>query len=158
YLVVGEPAAPWALAAAAVSTVATLVIGLGRTEVELRRARTRHAARTTSPVTPLTVAMVTLYSALAAIFLLHAQVPYLSSRLDIVLAIGPLLAGMGVVEWRARRYVERAPAQLARAVEPADFARRMVVRLVVETGLCAGAVAALALPLLAAMAWRGPLD
>jgi len=54
--------------------------------------------------------------------------------------------------------VEHAPAKLARAVEPGAFARGMVLRLVVEAGLCMVVVAALALPLIAAMAWRGSLD
>jgi hypothetical protein len=88
------------------------------------------------------------YAALSAAYLLSAQAPYLRDRLDIALTVAPLMAGMGVVEWRARRFVERARAALARTRYPLRFARR--IRLMLAGGVAAstGVVVVLAVPLL----------
>ena len=151
YLIAGTPIAVWAVGGAGLSVAGATTLALRHTVAAVRRAA-RH--RTGSPIrfAPAAVVRVTVYSCLAATFLLHAQMPYLSTRLDIVVGVAPLLGGMGVVEWRARRYVERAPALLARAGGIEQFARGMLVRLVAETLVCMGAVAVLAVPLAAGLA------
>jgi hypothetical protein len=98
------------------------------------------------------------YAALSAGYLLSAQAPYLRDRLDIALTVAPLMAGMGVVEWRARRFVERARAALARTRYPREFARR--IRLMLAGGVAAstGVVAVLAVPLLMGLDRHGLLS
>jgi hypothetical protein len=156
YLIAGKSIVVWAVAAAGLSIAGATALALRHTFAAVRRANRQ---RTGSPIrlAPVTLVLVTVYSGLAAAFLLHAQVPYLSTRLDIVVGVAPLLGGMGVVEWRARRYVGRAPALLARAYGLEQFARGMLVRLVAETLICMGAVAVLAVPLLAGLAALGML-
>jgi hypothetical protein len=151
YLLVGTAVTTGAIAAAGLSIAGATALALRNTVAAARRSPGHRAG---SPVrfAALAVVLVTLYSGLAAAFLLHVQMPYLSTRLDIVVGVAPLLGAMGVVEWRARRYVERAPALLARAHGAEQFARGMLVRLVAETLVCLGAVAVLALPLLAGLA------
>jgi hypothetical protein len=151
YLIAGTVVTVWAVAAAGLSVAAATALALRHTVAAVRRSSGHHA-RSPMRFAPVTVTLVTVYSGIAAAFLLHAQMPYLSTRLDIVVGVAPLLGGMGVVEWRARRYVERAPALLARTYGPEQFARGMLVRLVAETLLCMGAVAVLAGPLLAGLA------
>jgi hypothetical protein len=151
YLAAGTALAVWAVAGAGLSVAGATALALRHTVAAVRRAQ-RHRAEKPVRIAPAAVVRVTVYSCLAAIFLLHAQMPYMSTRLDIVVGVAPLLGGMGVVEWRARRYVERAPVLLARAYGADQFARGMLVRLVAETLVCMGAVAVLAAPLLAGLA------
>jgi hypothetical protein len=157
YFIVGAGLIRWAIAAAALSIVAAFALALWHTVSAVRRAEGRGSAAAAIRLPWATVVLVTAYSAMAAAFLLHAQAPYLLTHLDIVLAVGPLLAGMGVVEWRARRYVERAPALLNQVVEPWQFDRGMRLRLVAETLGCMAAVATFALPLLVGLAALGRL-
>jgi hypothetical protein len=156
YLAFGAAVGPWAVAAAGLSVAVASALALRHTVLAARRA-SAHRVATPVRISPVGVALVTAYSGLAAAFLLHAQMPYLSTRLDIVVGVAPLLGGMGVVEWRARRFIERAPALLARSRGPERFARGMRVRLVAETLACMGAVTVLALPLLAGLAVLGML-
>ena len=157
FFLVGAEAAPWALAAAGASVAAALALALGRTVATTRRAASHRAVNRTV-ATPGTVVLVTVYSGLGAIFLLHAQAPYLSTRLDIVLVIGPLLAAMGLVEWRVRRYLERAQDLLASVAGMPEFARVMRRRLAMGALTCATAVAVLAMPVLAGLAVVGLLS
>jgi hypothetical protein len=151
YLIGGPAAVPWAVTAAGLSVAGVCALALRHTVLAARRASS-HRSVSRLRVAPVAVALVTAYSGLAAAFLLHAQMPYLSTRLDIVVGVAPLLGAMGVVEWRARRYVERAPALLARSHGPESFARGMRLRLVAETLGCMAAAAVLAVPLLAGLA------
>ena len=57
---------------------------------------------------------VTGYGLCSAALLLHAEAPYLLGRLDIAVAVAPLIAAMGFVEWRAGRFRDRA-VRLTRA-------------------------------------------
>jgi hypothetical protein len=93
------------------------------------------------------------YSALSAAYFLHAQAPYMLGSADIPLAAVPLFVGMGVVEWRARRFAEQGRALLARVRFPREFVARVWLLLAREASVCMGAVALLAaawLPVLAA--------
>ncbi|MEH0843445.1 hypothetical protein V6U81_13760 [Micromonospora sp. CPCC 205711] len=101
---------------------------------------------------------VLLYAALSAAYLLHADARYLSGPFDLAVAAAPLILGMGLVEWRARRFHERARALLRQAHSPRRFATRVWTRLAIELGLVTTAVAVLALPLLAALRQSGRLS
>jgi hypothetical protein len=64
---------------------------------------------------------VLLYAALSAAFLLHVDARYLSDRLGLAVAAAPLIVGMGVVEWRTRRFHEQADGLLHRSTDPRQF-------------------------------------
>jgi hypothetical protein len=104
------------------------------------------------------LAWATAYAALSAAYLLRAQAPYLTDRLDVALTAAPLMAGMGVVEWRARRYGELARHALARVRHPREFAARVAGLLAGGVGISAGVVAALAVPLLVGLDRAGALS
>jgi hypothetical protein len=148
YVVAGDEYLVWSLVAATGSIAVALLLGLRQTVIAARRPWPgRRRLRETLRIELRTMVLVGCYSALAATFLLHAQAPYLLNRLDIALAVAPLLAGMGVVEWRARRFVERASGLLVRARTPRRFVAHMLGGLLVETAICMTAVAVLAVPL-----------
>lgn len=95
--------------------------------------------------------LIVLYMALSAVFLLHAQTRYMADRFDILVAFLPLFVGMGVVEWRARRFSEQARAQLSLVRYPREFVGRVWLLLARNVALCSGVVAVLAVVLLAAL-------
>ncbi|GAA1894905.1 hypothetical protein [Asanoa iriomotensis] len=66
-----------------------------------------------------------LYNVLAAAFLLHAQIPYLLSQVNVVVVGLALIVTMGVVEWRARRFTEESRRLLTRVRYPREFHRRV---------------------------------
>lgn len=101
------------------------------------------------------LAWATAYAALSAAYLLHAQAPYLRGGLEIALTAVPLMAGMGVVEWRARRFTEQARAALGQARYPREFAALIRRLLAAGVGVSVGVVAALAVPLLAGLGQAG---
>jgi hypothetical protein len=76
------------------------------------------------------------YNALAAAFLLHAQVPYLLNRFDVVIAGLPLFVTMGMVEWRARRFTDESRRLLSRVRYPQDFGRRVWLMLTANVVAC----------------------
>ncbi|SNT41596.1 hypothetical protein SAMN05421812_105438 [Asanoa hainanensis] len=82
------------------------------------------------------LAWVLLYSALAAVFLLHAQVPYLLSNVDVVLVVLALIVTMGVVEWRSRRFMEEARRLLTRVRYPREFQSRVWLLLAGNLAAC----------------------
>lgn len=95
--------------------------------------------------------LVVLHAALSAAFLLHAQARYMVGRFDILVAFLPLFVGMGVVEWRARRFGEQARAQLSLVGYPREFVGGVWLLLARNVVLCSGVVAVLALVLLAVL-------
>lgn len=103
------------------------------------------------------LAWATAYAAISATYLLHAQARYLVGRVDIAVAAVPLLAGMGVVEWRARRFTEQARTRLARVRYPGEFAGQVWQLLAGGVAVTTGVVAVLAVPLLAALGRTGRL-
>jgi hypothetical protein len=94
---------------------------------------------------------VVLYAAFSAAFLLHAQARYMVDRFDILVAFLPLFVGMGVVEWRARRFGEQARARLSLVRSPREFVGEVWLLLARNVALCCGAVAVLAVVLLAVL-------
>ncbi|MBT8227734.1 MAG: hypothetical protein HKP61_15370, partial [Dactylosporangium sp.] len=158
YLFLGSQLRTLAIALAGTATVAALALGLRQT-LPGGRQQQRPMPRQVLVSELRTLPLVVLYAAGSAAFLLHAQVPYLLDRIDIAVTVLPLIVGMGFVEWRARRFGERARFWLRRVRLPSQFVRRVWWALAVETLACAAVVAALAGPLLLALArWRGPLD
>jgi hypothetical protein len=94
---------------------------------------------------------VTLYGACSAVLLLHAEAPYLLSRLDIAVSVAPLIAAMGFVEWRAEGYRAQAVRLTRRSHHPAEFQRRIRLLIGRETLLCLGVPALLGLVLIAGL-------
>ena len=146
YALAGQPSLRLALTAGAVSVSVTLVLAV---LCVVRSLRSASAAKQTHPLRTLlggrvTVFMlVVVYTALSAVYLLHSQVPYLLDRFDILVTAVPLMLGMGVVEWRARRFTELARELLRRVHYPREFIRRIWLLLVANVVACTG-VAALA--------------
>jgi hypothetical protein len=95
--------------------------------------------------------LVLLYTALSATFLLSAYGRYMLGSLDIPIASVPLIVGMGVVEWRARRFGEQARALLSRVRYPREFVGRVWRLLARDIGICLGVVALVAVALLAVL-------
>lgn len=71
------------------------------------------------------LALVVLYTALTAAFLLQAQVRYLDGPVDVAVGLLPLIVGMGVVELRAQGFRDRATTLMRSVRFPQDFARGM---------------------------------
>jgi hypothetical protein len=113
--------------------------------------------RTLLRARPRTFALVTLSGGLSAALLLYAQAPYLLHDLDIVLAMVPLMAAMGLVEWRALRFRQQARVLLTRVRRPRQFAARVWLLLLANTALCTAVVAVLAVGLLVALSRVGDL-
>jgi hypothetical protein len=131
YLVAGPPLLPLAIA----TGVASIGCAFG---LALRETADRSAVswRLVASVRPhrRTLIMVLAYTALSAAFFLYPQVPHLINNFNVVITVLPLIAAMGVVEWRAHRFSEQARALLARVTHPRQFAAR--IWLVVLNGLC----------------------
>ena len=130
----------WRWSRSAAVSVAALAFALVRRCAGPARAdgvRDRRPARAAAAAGGAAARWVAAYSALAAAFLLHAQAPYLLSRLDVVLAVAPLIAGMGVVEWRAAP-LRRAGAAAADpgAATRGEFARAGLAALLGRDSSC----------------------
>ena len=136
--VTGAVALGWALAAVTAGVMAALAVGLvrswrageGRTVSAIGGPRGLLRGR----LRPL--AWVLAYNLLAAAFLLHAQVPYLLNHIDVVLAGLALIVSMGIVEWRARRFIEEARRLLTRVRYPKEFHRRIWRLLMANIAVC----------------------
>jgi hypothetical protein len=101
--------------------------------------------------------VVLLYAALSAGYLLHAQARYVQTRVDIAVAIVPLMLGMGVVEWRAQRFVDQARLLLRRVRYPREFVPRIRLLLVGGFLTCVTAIGVLAAGLLVLLRDTGVL-
>jgi hypothetical protein len=152
YVWAGDGILRWSIVVSLASVGLALAMGLRETvepgRGKYRKRRAREALRSDLRV----IGPVLLYTALTAAFLLHAEARYMFGRLDMVLAVAPLLAGMGVVEWRAQRFREHAKVLLTRVRRPRRFVVRIWLWLLVEAFVCMGAVAALAAVMLLALA------
>jgi hypothetical protein len=76
------------------------------------------------------------YALCSAVLLLHAEAPYLQGRLDVAIAVAPLILAMGFVEWRADRFRERAIDLTRRALLPRAFVRGVWMLLFREMAAC----------------------
>jgi hypothetical protein len=147
YLATGRPAPGVVVAATAVSLLAALVLALRRTTEPSHPMLTgdpadppRHPWRAELPG----LLPVLGYAALSAAFLLTADARFLHDRLDLALAATPLIAGMGLVEWRARRFQEQARTLLRRVRYPREFVAGVWLRLLAGLAASVGLLAALA--------------
>jgi hypothetical protein len=95
--------------------------------------------------------MVVAYSTLSAVYLLSAQGRHLEDGFDVPIAAVPLIVGMGVVEWRAKRFVEQARVLLKCVRYPRQFVTRIWLLLAGNVAACLGVVALFAVVLLTAL-------
>ncbi|GID30804.1 hypothetical protein [Paractinoplanes brasiliensis] len=102
------------------------------------------------------LAGVTAYGILSALLLLHAALPYLSGRLDIAVAVAPLILSMGFVEWRAERFRALAVGLTRTSRRPADFEEHLTRAIGLEILLCAAVPAGLGVVLLAGLRATDP--
>jgi hypothetical protein len=102
------------------------------------------------------LAGVAAYALCSAVLLLHAEAPYLQGRLDIAVAVAPLILAMGFVEWRADRFRERAIDLTRQALSPREFVRRVWLLLGREMVACLLLPTALAALMLAGL-WQAGL-
>jgi hypothetical protein len=93
----------------------------------------------------------TWYGLCSAVFLLHAEAPYLMGRLDIAVTVAPLIAAMGFVEWRAERFRPQAVALTRRSARPSDFQRHVWLLISRETLACLAVTGGLGVLLLAGL-------
>jgi hypothetical protein len=97
---------------------------------------------------PRTIAPPVGYAAVGAVLLLFTDVHFFAQGAALALAAAPLVLGMGAVEWRAERFVERAAGLLGRIGDVAPFrarlwgslARELVLVLAILLVLAAGLV------------------
>jgi hypothetical protein len=153
YLSLGTALRPAALATAAAGVAGAYAVALW-----LTRGRGDRAEPPARPLLRLEVpglAGVTCYGFCSAALLLHAGAPYLLSRLDIAIAVAPLIAAMGYVEWRAEWFRGRAVDLTRTSHRPHEFGRRVWLLLVRETLGCLAVLAALGVALLAALEATG---
>jgi hypothetical protein len=149
YLAGGALLLPVAIAAGLGSVAVAFGIALSRTRGRRERPepRLRDGLRGELRQLPLVVA----YAALSAAYLLHAQARHLQNGFDVPIAGVPLIIGMGVVEWRAKRFVEQARVLLTRVRYPREFVTRIWMLLAGNVAACLGVVALLGAALLAAL-------
>jgi hypothetical protein len=160
YVVMGRPMLLWALVAVAICVLVALGFGVhqawhtGADQPRPANGGFRARMRGRGGVFVLLLG----YTALSAAFLLHAQAPYLLTHLDVVLACAPLIIAMGVVEWRARHFVERSRRLLGQVRYPREFVRRVWLLLAANLAVCWLAVAVGAAAVLGALRYAGWLS
>jgi hypothetical protein len=144
YVVDGDRWRWWSIGISFAAIATAFAAGLQQTVApsrgRYRRRRAQEALRSDLKA----IGPVLVYTALTAGFLLHAEARYMFGRLDMVLAVMPLLAGMGIVEWRAHRFQEHAKVLLTRVRRPGRFIARIWLWLAAEALVCMAAVGALA--------------
>ena len=153
YLLAGAALRPAALTTAvagvAASYAAALWLTRGRGDAGEPSGRPLLRSRTRGLVG------VTCYGLCSAAFLLHAEAPYLLTRLDVAVAVAPLIAAMGFVEWRAERFRAEAVRLTRHSHDPRDFQRRVWQLIGRETLACLAVPGVLGLALLAALGGAG---
>lgn len=151
YLVLGSTLRPLAVTAGLASVAC--VLGLALRETSGGDPSSRLIAAIRSPGRG--VLLVFAYTALSAAFFLYPQLPHLANRFDVILAVLPVVAGMGVVEWRAHRFSHDARALLSRVTHPRQFAARIWIVVIKGLCSCVAIVGVLAVGLLGLLAAAG---
>ena len=135
-------------------------VGLGSVAVAFGIALSKTRGRRERPEPPLAdglrgelgqLPLVVAYAALSAAYLLSAQGRHLQDGFDVPIAGVPLIVGMGVVEWRAKRFVEQARVLLTRVRYPREFVTRIWLLLAGNVAACLGVVALFGVALLTAL-------
>jgi hypothetical protein len=142
YLILGSAWRSAAVGAAIASVAAALIAALWAT-----RNRGSADELPSGALLRLEVPMlfgVSAYGLCSAILLLHAEAPYLNGRLDVAVAVAPLLLAMGFVEWRAGRFRERSIALTRHTHQPRAFVRGVWLLLIGEMVTCLAVPAVLA--------------
>jgi hypothetical protein len=164
YVFAGAPSLSWTLGVGGACVAATLALAVGHAYRAGAAEEGGRGARDPRPVRTLlrrragVVTLVVVYTGLSAAYLLHAQVPYLIDGFDVVVTAVPLMLGMGVVEWRARRFVEQARDLLRRVYRPTRFVRRAWLLLAANVAGCVALVALLEAALLMVMHRAGVMS
>ncbi|WP_433201880.1 hypothetical protein ACQP00_31340 [Dactylosporangium sp. CS-047395] len=104
-----------------------------------------------------TFVLVVCSTALLAALVLLSQAPYLTGRLDVLVATLPLAVSMGFVEWRARRFGERARDLLHGPWNPGRLRLRLWRFLATDVFACALVAAGAAVVALALLRRAGQL-
>jgi hypothetical protein len=149
YLAAGVAFRPVALAAAVVGVLAAYGMGLWLTRGrgDAAEPSARPLLRSQLPG----ITGVTCYGLCSAALLLHAEAPYLIDRLDIAVAVAPLIAAMGFVEWRAEKFREKAVRLTRTSHRTTEFRRRVWLLAGRETLACLALPGLLGLLLLAGL-------
>ncbi|WP_030437159.1 hypothetical protein [Actinoplanes subtropicus] len=150
YLAAGPAMRPAALVTAAAGLAAAFAFALLATRGHGENERPARADLSG-------LAGVTWYGLCSAVLLLHASAPYLNSRLDLAIAVAPLILAMGFVEWRAERFQAEAVGLTRRSHSPREFGHGMWWLIGRETLACLAVPAALGLVLLAGLDAAGRL-
>jgi hypothetical protein len=98
------------------------------------------------------------FAGLSALFLLFTDTRFVIGQFDLAISVAPLVAAMGVVEWRANRFTELSAGLLQRTGSPSTFrhqARRLALR---ELLLCQIVLSGLGAILLAVLHAYGVLS
>jgi hypothetical protein len=156
YLVAGDRLRPFALATAVAGVAAAYLAALWLTRG--RRAPGEAGGRAFLRGHARGLTGVTVYGLCSAALLLHAEAPYLLTRLDVAVAVAPLIASMGLVEWRAERFREQAVRLTRHSSRPRDFQRGVWLLLTRETLTCLLVTAVLGLGLIALLDAGGRLS
>ncbi|WP_306204085.1 hypothetical protein [Actinoplanes sp. RD1] len=155
YLVVGAQAGPVAIGTAVAGVTAAFGVSLW-----LTRGRGDDGE---PPALPLLrhraagLGGITAYGACSAALLLHAEAPYLPTRLDLAVAVAPLILAMGFVEWRAEGFRAQAVLLTHRYHAPSLFQQALWRAIRRETVACLLVPAGLGLGLAAVLGMLGRL-
>jgi hypothetical protein len=156
YLIGGDRIRPFALATAIAGVLVAYLAALwstrGRGDADEPPGRPVLRQQTRG------LAGVTVYGLCSAALLLHAEAPYLLSRLDVAVAVAPLILAMGLVEWRAEGFRGEAVALTHRSRRPRDFQRGVWLLITRETLTCLLATGVLGLVLLQVLHVTGRLS
>lgn len=98
------------------------------------------------------------FTALTAAYFLLPQARLLPSDAAVALGALPVIAGMGIVEWQAHRFGDRAHALLFQIARPEQFAMRTRQLMLRGLGACLCGVGVLATALLGLLAAAGRLS
>jgi hypothetical protein len=148
YLVYGAGYRTWSVGAAIGSVALAFAFAVWSTRGEPAdeptvRASLRPEART--------LVAVGAYGLCSAALLLHAEAPYLIGRLDVAVAVAPLILSMGVVEWRAEVFHEQAVAMTRQAHRPREFVQAVWLLLLRDALISVVVPAVLAVAMLVAL-------
>jgi hypothetical protein len=144
YLLWGGTYRTWSVGAAIASVAIALLLAL-------RSTRGGDREELPLPGDSRTLVAVGAYGLCSAALLLHAEAPYLIGRLDIAVAVAPLILSMGVVEWRAEVFREQAVTLTRQAYRPREFVQAVWLLLLRDALISVAVPAVLAVAMLVAL-------